>query len=154
MRTINTALTSKEEKKAYMKEWRKANKERIKDYEKQRYANSKAYFKKQNKQWYESILEKNPNYNRQRHLKHYYGITLEQWNDTFNLQGGCCKICGIHQSELKRGLVTDHDHITGQFRGLLCDACNTKLGPSGLGHFKVTDELYSKALGYITLFNN
>lgn len=39
-----------------------------------------------------------------------------------------CEICGIPGSMLKKGLVFDHNHSTGQFRGWLCGRCNVALG--------------------------
>jgi hypothetical protein len=38
-------------------------------------------------------------------------------------QDGRCAICGH-----RRGLVEDHDHITGMVRGWLCYGCNTQEG--------------------------
>lgn len=38
-----------------------------------------------------------------------------------------CEAC--HQSEPQdRTLASDHDHLTGEFRGWLCSECNTALG--------------------------
>ena len=38
--------------------------------------------------------------------------------------------CGVCSKDLKRDLraCIDHDHATGLIRGLLCSACNSKLG--------------------------
>ena len=47
------------------------------------------------------------------------GATPEEWDAKFIEQSGCCAICGIHQSNLSKSFATDHDHITGKFRGLL-----------------------------------
>lgn len=38
----------------------------------------------------------------------------------------CCEACGRLS-----GLVYDHDHVTGQFRGWLCNPCNGILGVYG-----------------------
>jgi hypothetical protein len=61
-------------------------------------------------------------------LKRTYGITIEDYNFLFNLQSGCCAICGKHQSAEKKRLHVDHDHATGKIRGLLCVNCNSMLG--------------------------
>ena len=61
-------------------------------------------------------------------IQHEYNITKQQWEAMFNMQQGCCWICGKHQSELSTTLCVDHNHKTGQVRGLLCGNCNTKLG--------------------------
>ncbi len=61
-------------------------------------------------------------------LQRAYGITLDQWQEMFEKQKGCCKICGKHQSELKQTLSVDHCHSTGEVRALLCRQCNTVLG--------------------------
>jgi hypothetical protein len=55
-------------------------------------------------------------------------FTMQDYNRAFQIQGGMCKICGLHIAELKRYLSADHDHATGRFRGLLCVRCNTALG--------------------------
>jgi hypothetical protein len=56
-----------------------------------------------------------------------YNLTIELWDALFNAQGRCCKICGSIESGGK-GWATDHDHVTGKFRGILCNACNNLLG--------------------------
>lgn len=61
-------------------------------------------------------------------LKRLYNITLEQYNQLFNRQQGCCAICYRHQSTLKHKLSIDHNHNTGKIRGLLCPDCNILVG--------------------------
>lgn len=68
---------------------------------------------------------------RKARLKYVYGITEDDYNTLFNKQHGCCAICGVHQSQLKRRLHIDHDHQTGEIRGLLCMKCNRALGYFG-----------------------
>jgi len=41
-------------------------------------------------------------------------------------QGGGCAVCGA--SPGARRLHTDHDHLTGACRGLLCWTCNAMIG--------------------------
>ena len=57
-----------------------------------------------------------------------YGISLEDWNNLFELQGGRCAICKVPQSDLNSSLCVDHDHYSGKVRGLLCRHCNLVLG--------------------------
>ena len=65
-------------------------------------------------------------------LKRSYGITLNDYEEMFKSQGGCCAICNRHISEIKhkrkKNLCVDHDHDTGEVRGLLCDKCNRGIG--------------------------
>jgi len=75
-------------------------------------------------------------------LRHRHGITLVEWNRMFEKQGGCCYICGRHQSECKRVLCVDHDHLTGRIRALLCDHCNRKLGWYERHTDKILEVLY------------
>lgn len=60
-------------------------------------------------------------------LKYLYGIDLDDYHEILEGQGGRCAICGRLPS-LKQSLVVDHDHRTGDVRGLLCVRCNTVLG--------------------------
>ena len=61
-----------------------------------------------------------------------YGITVEEYEQMFEEQGGVCKICECPESNEYKGTVTmlaiDHCHKTGKVRGLLCAACNTGIG--------------------------
>ena len=82
---------------------------------------------------------------RQRRRK--YGISENDYNKMFEEQKGCCAICGKHQVELTKSLAVDHNHISNQNRGLLCDSCNL-----GLGKFYVDGkeiELLEKAIKYV-----
>ena len=62
-------------------------------------------------------------------VMHYYGITVEQYEEAFARQGGVCAVCGREPEEgRQKGLVVDHDHETRRFRGLLCRLCNVGIG--------------------------
>ena len=72
----------------------------------------------------------------------------------FEGQEGRCWICSAHASELKHPLQVDHSHITGIVRGLLCNRCNSRLRELNIDIFKCNDNLYTNAIGYITLYKN
>jgi hypothetical protein len=66
---------------------------------------------------------------RVRQLRDKYGLEIEEYECLAIDQNFCCKICGIHQEQCASGhLSVDHDHITGQIRGLLCPRCNSLIG--------------------------
>lgn len=65
-------------------------------------------------------------------LQKTYGITLDEYHEMFNAQGGVCAICRKPEADSTNGLVhmlaVDHDHENGNVRALLCKKCNTALG--------------------------
>lgn len=67
---------------------------------------------------------------RESDLRRKYGITLAQYDELKAKQGGGCAICKATVGEAKRGraLYVDHDHTSGEVRGLLCGRCNTAIG--------------------------
>ena len=77
-------------------------------------------------------------------LQREYGITINDYEKIFEEQGGCCAICGIHQSELKKSLDIDHCHTSGKVRGLLCNKCN-----QGLGLFQEERDFLASAISYL-----
>ena len=62
-----------------------------------------------------------------KHIEDTYGITPEEYWAIYEAQGGKCFICQRATGERKR-LSTDHDHVSGEVRGLLDTACNRLLG--------------------------
>lgn len=62
------------------------------------------------------------------HLRRRYGITLDEYDALLAEQGGGCVICGATQKDGGRELPVDHDHETGEIRGILCNSCNVTLG--------------------------
>lgn len=60
-------------------------------------------------------------------LKRVYGITLDQYMSLLTNQGGCCAVCRRDHKMFNRRLSVDHNHETGEIRGLLCLLCNYRL---------------------------
>jgi hypothetical protein len=58
-------------------------------------------------------------------LKIKFGISKSDYNLMLKKQNGVCLIC---QKKDTRRLSVDHDHNTGEIRGLLCTKCNAVLG--------------------------
>lgn len=73
--------------------------------------------------------EKVTSWRRKTHLTCTYDLTLEEYDNIYKEQKGCCAICGVAESRVsKNRLNIDHDHKTGKVRGLLCNVCNIGLG--------------------------
>lgn len=57
-------------------------------------------------------------------LKRVYGITPEQYLTLLAEQFDSCGCCKRHYKTFKASLCVDHNHETGEIRGLLCMYCN------------------------------
>lgn len=57
---------------------------------------------------------------RHNRLVRIYGITLDQYNELLERQNYSCALCKRHESEFNTRLAVDHNHATGEVRGLLC----------------------------------
>jgi hypothetical protein len=94
--------------------------------------------------WYSDNKELNHGY----HLKRKFNLSREMYQKMLDDQDGVCKICG---SDKPRGrydnFSVDHDHKTGEIRGLLCSFCNT-----GIGQFQDSPSLLRKAATYLESF--
>lgn len=60
-------------------------------------------------------------------LKRHYGLSLEEYDQMFEVQNGMCAICHIKNKDESR-LCVDHNHYNDKIRGLLCRRCNAALG--------------------------
>lgn len=117
----------------YMRAYQRANKDKINEY---------------HREYYHKRIASDPE-KRAKHLergvwarrKAKYGITKEQYDALLTKQSGRCKIC---ESQLGCDLRVDHNHETGEIRGLLCPNCN-----SGLGLFKEDPQRLENAIAYL-----
>lgn len=88
---------------------------------------------------------KNKEYYRLYHIQRTYGLTKEEYDSLLTLQQNVCAIC--ETSFAKAQPNVDHNHITGEVRGLLCSSCN-----QGIGQFRENTTTLRKAIGYINSY--
>lgn len=94
----------------------------------------RACLSEQDRVRYHARRKTNPDYqesNRNSRYKYLYGITTEDYNLLLEKQHHKCALCKRHDDEFKTRLAVDHDHNTGEIRGLLCRGCNLALGRLG-----------------------
>ncbi len=83
-------------------------------------------------------------------LKAVYGLTLLEYKYMNAIQAGVCAICKYPETsnhsvmKTPMPLAVDHDHNTGDIRGLLCQTCNQTLG-----RFKEDPSRFERAAEYI-----
>ena len=107
---------------------------------------------KQHKEWVES----NPERVKEYRLKDSWtlvkrckrrGISPEELIDTYERQEECCAICKSHIEIIDSAI--DHNHLTEEFRGVLCKQCNR-----GLGLFKDSIKILKNAVEYLEIFGS
>jgi oligoribonuclease NrnB/cAMP/cGMP phosphodiesterase (DHH superfamily) len=102
----------KEVRRKYQVKWRLTNNERSNELARESYARNREDILKRNK--IKGITK--------------YGITIEQYNNMLEEQNFVCPICKEPPKENNKRLHIDHNHDTGEVRGLLCSKCNGALG--------------------------
>ena len=115
---------NREREIARVKTWQQANPDRVNESHRKRRA-------------------AHPDRERDGHLRRNFGLSLEEYDAMFADQGGRCAICG-QPPRKGSSLHVDHDHETGEVRGLLCFRCN-----GGLGQFKEDADRLLAALEYL-----
>lgn len=104
---------SREHATEYHRKWRAENGEAYKAYQ---------------RDYYQANKEKLKERMRANALLRQYGLTVQDYDDLLEAQGGGCAVCGVEKGHAGNRLAVDHDHSTGEVRGLLCDRCNLILG--------------------------
>jgi hypothetical protein len=123
---------------AYQKQWREKNLTAVRDY-------NEAYMQEYVKRDYvkQGI--------RKRGLQKY-GLDVERFNEIWTSQQGKCAICEIvmlPRGRDGRSACVDHNHMTGEVRGLLCRECN-----HGIGNLKDDPRILMAAAKYLTEAGN
>jgi hypothetical protein len=99
---------------AYMREWRAIEENREKN----------SFYAKR---WREENLQRFRTASRARYFLKTHGMTVEDRDRLVAKQGGKCAICRKAFAS-NRTTHVDHCHNGGGMRGILCFACNTRLG--------------------------
>ena len=128
----------REKAKATSKKWR----EEHPGYSKQQYRKNPEKARKLSRQYRKNNPEQVKESQRKNHLKKY-NLSHEDWLKMWESQDGRCAICGEPFARQSDACV-DHNHETGEIRGLLCMQCNV-----GLGSFNDNPKLIIKILKYL-----
>lgn len=139
IRIKNLTKEDRKKKALYVKEWKKKTEEKIKAS-----ISEEEWNIRQNK-----IIEDRKNNRKQKRdknpqewdfkmrvfkLKANFNLTLKDYNNLLEKQNNVCAICGKEEvvfdkrANKIKALAVDHNHETGQVRGLLCNNCNQALG--------------------------
>jgi len=143
-------------KNGYMPEWYQKNKAHVKAYtqlnyedrnqaRRERYANDEEYRQKQ-KNKAAKYNHSHPRAKKDQHLRKSFGITLRDYEELLESQDRKCAICGRKDSGNTKSeyFFVDHNHKTGEIRGLLCSKCNF-----GIGQFNDDVDLLANAINYL-----
>jgi hypothetical protein len=159
---MSNLITEREKKNAYMREWNKANPDKVKAIEERRKEKKRQTAKEWNKNHREKLNQIARDYRKkhreemrqrgkERYQKHgkkwakdhkekilqvkrkrLYGLMPYQYEQMVIQQGNKCGICEKSFIDKRSTPHVDHDHETGNIRGLLCSKCNLGLGQIGL----------------------
>jgi Autographiviridae endonuclease VII len=134
-------------------DWSKKNPQRHRAIGQRYYRNNIAKFQDRSQEYYlanrETSLAREREYRTKypwRHQsQHRPKIISRLLFDKFmRVQSGVCAICGLPPTG--QALRIDHDHLTGERRGLLCQQCN-----HGIGNFLDDPHLLKRAIEYLQL---
>ena len=124
--------SSKVKHRGWSRKWRKSHKDKYREWM---------------KEWRANNPERTREIEEKATLKKRYGVTPEDYDRMLEERGGCCEICGRSGVDCKRSLCIDHDHLTGNLRGLLCVKCNL-----GIGYFGDNTTMLENAKMYLTKY--
>lgn len=159
-----------EERRKYHREWEAKNKDKVRGYYERKYKKHKSKMLKASQQFYaehrdryqgyqakrlaakhdsdptfvarkklRDLYQKDPR-SRRRFYRHSRYLPYEDYQRLLpQLENGPCDCCGRSGP-----MHIDHDHVTMQFRGVLCGHCN-----KGLGHFGDDPERVDQAAAYL-----
>lgn len=122
-------------------------------------ANNRDHVREVKRRYADKRREEFSDYARWRHQEKKFGLTRDQYISMLSEQGGRCKFCGgeirLERKERTEESVrryhneihTDHCHLTGLTRWLLCRNCNI-----GIGGFKDNPDVLERAAALVREF--
>lgn len=81
-------------------------------------------------------------------LRRRYGVSRDYYYSKLSAQDGKCAIPSCGRTAERRSLHVDHNHTTGNVRGLLCNNCN-----AALGHVDDNQEILQDLSHYLNMYD-
>jgi hypothetical protein len=105
-------------------------------------------------EWAQRNPDKKHFWDKRYRIRQQENSALEKYVDLLEEQNGLCAICkqtetAKHPNGKPLSLAWDHDHVSGQYRGLLCGIHNRMLGLSG-----DNIEILEEAIKYLIKWSN
>lgn len=79
-----------------------------------------------------------------RNIKKRYNIDVSDYDKLLEEQGNACAICETTEPQGQGRFHIDHNHSTGEVRGLLCHNCNL-----GIGQLQDDPVILAEAIKYL-----
>lgn len=83
--------------------------------------------------------------NHEKRVQETYGLLSGEYAQLYQYQQGRCALCRRATGASKK-LAVDHDHASGEVRGLACGPCNRILG-----HARDNPEYFGRAIAYLKI---
>jgi hypothetical protein len=123
--------------------WRERNPDKVRAASQRYYAKNKSCIKLRVRQWEQSNRDLVRQRGRAKNLQKY-GLSEATFGALLASQGRVCAVCRLPD----RDWVVDHNHDSGEVRGVLCRQCNM-----GLGCFRDTPAFLAGAIDYLQKVN-
>lgn len=78
--------------------------------------------------YFTDYYQRNKTHRKSRERQRKYGLTTEEYEALLERQCGQCSICHAEPVAGQDDFAIDHDHTSGEVRGLLCMECNLLVG--------------------------
>jgi hypothetical protein len=135
--------------KEVAKAWKESNLDKVKETQKRSYEKHKDKRIEVSKIWKSNNSDKVFKSYRRSWIKRKYGLSVDVYDLLVSRQQGLCAICNKEETAIIAGniklLAVDHDHATGNIRGLLCQSCNCLIG-----HSKDNISILREAIQYLS----
>lgn len=140
---------NREKQSKRMKKWREENADMVAVYQKKWREENVVKISDYNSSYMPEYYAKNSSRveRQKRNLKKNYNMSIEEFNEMWRSQSGQCGICRCNMEPTGRkanSVSVDHNHDTGEVRGLLCQSCNR-----GIGNLKDSPEVLEAAAQYL-----